>query len=361
MNTAVFPAVYADFGAWASGRSATFFLAAEEYLARHREETFVLLWQTRATCVVGRHQVVQAEVDLDFCRRHNIEVVRRKSGGGAIFSDGNNVMVSLVCGDGEVAALFRTFGERLVEALATMGVAAHISGRNDLLLDDGRKFSGHAFYKIGRRNIVHCTLLYDTDPRLMGGALRPSREKLAVKGVRSVESRVGTLRERLPFGLDELKTRLRSCLCASALTLSADDVKEIERIEQTYRTPEHLRGTAVEASLRLSGRVEGCGEVGFLLDLDGDLIRRVGLSGDFFERAGCDAEPAFDACLRGRRFNPDDVAAALALSHPEQTISGLHKDDILQILFQTRDDKNKNNSGKISGFFQKQILKINQL
>jgi len=336
MNTAVFPAVYADFGALASGRSATFFLAAEEYLARQREETFVLLWQTRPTCVVGRHQVVQAEVDPDFCRSNDIEIVRRKSGGGAIFSDGNNLMVSLVCGDGEVSALFRTFGERLVEALKAMGAEAHISGRNDLVFSDGRKFSGHAFYKIGRRNIVHCTLLYDTDVRLMSGALRPSRQKLAVKGVGSVESRVGTLRERLSFGLDELKARLRTSLCDSTLTLSTDDAREIEQIEQTYRSPEHLRGTTAEASLLLGGRVEGCGEVDFHLDLDGDHIRRVGLSGDFFERDGSDAAAAFDESLRGRRFSPADVAEALALAHPERSVSGLKAEDVVQLLFPSR-------------------------
>ncbi len=205
------------------------------------------IWQVAPTVIFGRNQDMNAEVNVPYCLSNGIRMFRRKSGGGCVYSDWGNVMISYIkpCQDG-VQSLFSEYIDSLNSFLLSLGLPAEVSGRNDVLVG-GRKVSGNAFsLRSDGVGIVHGTLLYDLDFSVMSSALTPSRAKLESKGVKSVEQRVlnlkGMLSEGKNIDLDGLKSAIISYFCKDELTLSSRDVEEISRIEKTYLDPVFIGG-----------------------------------------------------------------------------------------------------------------------
>lgn len=311
-------------------RAATFYLAAEEYIARHADvgEAF-LTWQVGPTVVFGRNQAVRREVDLDYCRREAIDVCRRKSGGGCIYADRGNVMFSHIGRGENVAELFARYLDRTVGLLRALGVRAEATGRNDITVD-GRKVSGAAFYQLPGHSVVHGTMLYDTDMRHMTRALTPPDCKLQAKGVESVRQRIALLKDYLDVTLATFVAQARDHLCADTLTLTPADVAAIRRIEATYRDPAFVFGADPAYSLARSRRVEGCGTVEIRVDVRHGRIRDVALGGDFFGLA----DPAsLLAALRDVPFTPAAVRAVLVPLQPERYVRHLAADDLVALLF----------------------------
>lgn len=326
----IFPTCYVDFPSGTDNRRAPFYLAAEEYIAQNLpKDNYLFSWQLSPTVVVGRNQVVHQEINLDFCRCENIDVIRRKSGGGAIFADRNNIMWSLVTESGAVEPLFQAYARQVATALDTLGAPSEVSGRNDIILKDGGKICGNAFYHQYDCNIVHGTMLYDTNPRLMQGALTPSENKLRAKGVKSVRSRVALLKDYLPYGVAELRKRLRPMLSNRSIALSDDDVKRIEEIEKGYYAPEYLYGHTT-SDVERKGRAEGCGSMAIHFKLRGTLIDEVFVAGDYFELS--DARAAFNQALKGIPFTQHYIEEAVKKHHPEQSIRNLNAEKLMQIL-----------------------------
>ena len=147
-----------------------YYLAVEEYVARHLEDDVLFLWQTGPTVISGRNQVIEAEADLEYCKAHGIDVFRRKSGGGTVYSDKGNIMVSCIVSCQDVPYVFEKYLQSAALYLRSAGIDASVSGRNDIIAG-GRKVSGNAFYKAGRRGIIHGTMLFDTDFDMMEKAL----------------------------------------------------------------------------------------------------------------------------------------------------------------------------------------------
>ena len=174
------------------GTDPTWNLAAEEYLLSRRSEPFFRLWRNADSVIIGRHQNAWAEIDLDFVERNHIPVVRRMTGGGAVFHDLGNVNYSFF------DLKDRRFTDVILEALRALGIEGQASGRNDLILADGRKFSGTAVCKRGNRLLEHGTLLFDASFDRLSAALRPRPEKFEGKAVKSVRSRVTNLAQQLP-------------------------------------------------------------------------------------------------------------------------------------------------------------------
>ena len=175
-------------------RSLAFYLAMEEFVAREIEGEAFFVWRVEPTVIYGRNQVLENEVNLEYCREHGVDVVRRKSGGGCVYSDLGNIMVSYISRRGDVSEVFDRYMTALTEALRALGVPAEKSGRNDILVE-GRKVSGNAFHQLPDRSIVHGTLLYSTDLEALTEAIRPPVEKLQRHGVESVRQRVMNLSE----------------------------------------------------------------------------------------------------------------------------------------------------------------------
>ena len=245
-----------DYG---SARRLSFYLSMEEYLTRvvrHGENVdsnmvadgdrdLFFMWQVCPSVIYGRNQLLENEVDLDYCKTHGIEVFQRKSGGGCVYADMGNLMLSYVTCEKNVNMAFYTFINMLLLVLRKMGVEGVSTKNNDVLLpvkesgdaehvgnQQWRKVSGTACHYLHDCSIVHGTLLYDTDMENMLHAITPSAEKLQKKGIQSVRQRITFLRDYVSLSLDEVKTVIRDTLCNGSLTLTTSDVEEIERLEQ---------------------------------------------------------------------------------------------------------------------------------
>lgn len=217
-------------------RRLSFYLAMEEYVARYIDEPdCFFMWQVAPSVIFGRNQSVANEVNLDYCRQHNIQVFRRKSGGGCVYADWDNVMLSFITSGDQVGFTFNRFVQMILLVLRKMGVEATGTSHNDILIGD-RKVCGTAFYQLPGRSIVHSTMLYDTNMEHMLHAITPGPEKLASKGVQSVRQRITLLKDHTPLGLDEVKTQIRDTLCQGELMLTPADVARIEELEQNYET-----------------------------------------------------------------------------------------------------------------------------
>ena len=218
-------------------RSLAFYLAMEEFVARSVEGESFFVWRVSPTVIIGRNQDLEAEVNLDYCRSHGVKVVRRKSGGGCVYSDMGNIMISYVSQRGEVAEIFDRYLSSLTSCLRALGLNAEKSGRNDVLVE-GRKVSGNAFHQLPDRSIVHGTLLYDTDFAALEEAIRPPVEKLVRHGVASVRQRVENLKTYLdPSTIESvvvLEEHLVRYFCDDELVLDADDVRRIEAEAMKY-------------------------------------------------------------------------------------------------------------------------------
>jgi lipoic acid synthetase/lipoate-protein ligase A len=215
-------------------RQLSFYLAMEEYVARHMQEPdCFFMWQVAPTVIFGRNQVVENEVNLDYCREHDIRVVRRKSGGGCVYADMDNLMLSMITDGDNVGFIFNRFVTMIQLVLHKMGVNATSTTHNDIMIGD-RKVCGTAFYQLPGRSIVHSTMLYDTNMQHMLNAITPSAEKLEKKGIQSVRQRITLLKEHTQLSLNEIKRMIRDTLCDGELVLTAEQVTEIEKIEQSY-------------------------------------------------------------------------------------------------------------------------------
>lgn len=145
----IFPACHVVFPFSAESRRATFYLAAEEYIAQKiPADNYLFSWQLFPTVVVGRNQVIHQEIDLDFCRDEGIDIVRRKSGGGAIFANQHNIMWSLITPACAVEPLFQVYAHQVARSLNDLGAPTEVSGRNDIVLRNGGKICGNAFYHL---------------------------------------------------------------------------------------------------------------------------------------------------------------------------------------------------------------------
>ncbi len=218
-------------------RSLAFWLAMEEFVAKSVDEEAFFVWRVAPTVIIGRNQVLEAEVNLDYCRRNGVKIVRRKSGGGCVYADRDNIMISYVSRRGDVAEIFDRYLSALTSCLCSLGLKAEKSGRNDILVE-GRKVSGNAFHQLPDRSIVHGTLLYNTDFDALEEAIRPPVEKLLRHGVASVRQRVGNLRDYLDpaiiGSIHALESYLVDYFSDGTLSLSADDLCVIEEIASAY-------------------------------------------------------------------------------------------------------------------------------
>ena len=221
-------------------RQLSFYLAMEEYVARHMKESdCFFMWQVAPTVIFGRNQVVENEVNLEYCREHDIRVVRRKSGGGCVYADMDNLMLSMVTDGDNVGFTFNRFVTMIQLALHKIGVSATSTAHNDIMIGD-RKVCGTAFYQLPGRSIVHSTMLYDTNMQHMLNAITPSAEKLEKKGIQSVRQRITLLKDHISLNMEELKPFIRETLCDGERLLSASEVAAIEALEQTYLSSDFI-------------------------------------------------------------------------------------------------------------------------
>ena len=301
-----------------------------------RSEEYFMLWQNANAIIVGRHQNTYQEVNAAFVQAHGIQVVRRLSGGGAVYHDLGNLNFTFVVDNRRSAGLdLKLFCEPVARALGRMGVRAEVTGRNDIAIG-GQKFSGNAQYKKEGRVMHHGTILFDSDLGVVSQALNPSAEKLSAKGVASVRSRVGNVKPHLPAGttLEQFKAQLVQAMFDGAdmapYAFTPGDLTAAEDLRRSrYGTWEWNYGASPAGRMCKRRRVEGCGTVEVFLTLDRGRIAGAEFLGDWF---GADDAGALTGRLLGVPLERAEVVAALEGVDVGAVIAGLTAGELAGIL-----------------------------
>ena len=312
-------------------RRLSFYLAMEEYVARHlnHDDDCFFMWQVNPSVIFGRNQLIEKEVNIDYCKKHHIEMYRRKSGGGCVYADMSNVMFSYITRDENVNFTFNRYINLLVLVLFKMGIDAKANGRNDILID-GKKVSGNAFYHISGHSIVHGTMLYDTNMENMVGSISPNNEKLISKGVESVRQRVALLKDYTNLSLDEFKAFAVQQLCNETQALTEQDIMEIEKLEKEYLTHEFIYGHNPRYSIIRKHRLEGVGEFEIRIELKNEIIKQINMMGDYFLVGDIDNRLLLP--LRNVPYTKESVEKALP-NRVDDIILNLDKKDLIEMIF----------------------------
>lgn len=224
-----------------SPRKLSYYLALEEFLASRYGEGF-FLWKTAPCVIIGRNQDLETEVDTAWCRQNGVEIFRRRSGGGCVFSGPGNIMVSCIVPPGRVEDLFREYLERMVSVLGSLGCYAVASSHNDVMVC-GAKVSGNAFMLTPAAAVIHGTLLFDADIEFMARAITPPVSKLEKHGVHSVRQRVANLKELYPvLEQSRLEKALEDAFGSGRRILSASEAALVDEIEKSYLSPSFILG-----------------------------------------------------------------------------------------------------------------------
>ncbi len=317
-------------------RQPHFNLATEEFLLRESsfDQPVMRIWQNSPAVIVGRFQNTLAEIDHDFIKANEIDIVRRITGGGAVYHDLGNINYTIVQKAMARKIDFETFTRPIIKLLAQYGIKAELSGRNDIEID-GKKISGSAQTIVQGRILHHGTLLFSSDLEMLGKALKPKGGKLASKGVRSVGARVGNiagyLTEKLTADnfMEDIYRFFIQQPGNSAHSLSFRDFKKIETLTDIkYRQWVWNFGQSPQFNLERSHRYEW-GEVTFLLLVTGGLIESIKVYGDFFTPH--EVDEAF-AQLVGTPFETAVLAEKIGLFQLWTTLPGMTREELYKQL-----------------------------
>ena len=322
-------------------RDPAYNLAFEETVLRRRTQgDHLLLWQNDNTIVIGQNQNTEAEINRAFVEAHGIHVVRRTTGGGAVYHDLGNLNYSFITdsGDAERLAMER-FTRPVVEALRGLGLQAEASGRNDILVE-GRKVSGTAQRLLGKRILHHGTLLFDANPDMVAGALNADPAKFQSKSSKSVRSRIGNIRSFLKEDMDlaAFWTYLKGALAGDGLTpdqLTEEELAAVEQLRrEKYATWEWTFGRSPRYSMTNRRRWDG-GTLEPHLSVEKGRITGIVFYGDFLSLSSLD--PVTEALL-DCPFRREDVAAVLDRFPLPQYFGAITQEEILDTLFHPVDE-----------------------
>ena len=310
----------------------SFYLAMEEYVARHLQEEgdCFFMWQVEPSVIFGRNQLIENEVNMDYCRSHHIQTYRRKSGRGCVYADMSNIMFSYITHDENVNFTFNRYINMVVLVLQQLGVNASTSGRNDVMIGN-RKVSGNAFYHIPGRSIVHGTMLYDTNMQNMVGSITPTGKKLLSKGISSVRQRIALLKDYIPQSLEEFKTFVRQRLCQDERLLDLHDVESIREIEKEYLSDEFIYGNNPRYSIVRRQHINNVGEIEVRMEIKNNIIKAANIMGDYFVVG--DTDRGILLPLRGCELTHSALTQALP-ERMDHYIMNLQKENFIQLLLQ---------------------------
>lgn len=299
------------------------------------DEPVFFLWQNRPAVIVGYNQEVNTEVNLDYLKEKGIDLVRRVTGGGAVYHDLENLNYTIVGRSEDLERDYPEYASLLAKALQTLGVPATLSGRNDILVE-GRKVSGFAKRVCKNRLMVHGTLMYNVDVDVLTHVLNPSTTKLQSKGIASVRSRVANLYEYLPEipDIQTFSQRLEEILSNNytdtEYQLTETDLANIQRLtDKKFATWEWNYGHSPKATLVHSARL-ACGTVEIHLTLAENRIASCHFGGDFLGNL-----PASDVekALTGIPYEINEIRKCLSKIEINRYFDRVLVDDLLEMMF----------------------------
>ncbi|QIK70508.1 lipoate--protein ligase [Erysipelothrix sp. HDW6C] len=315
-----------------------FNLALDEYAMKSIEcdEDFFFLWQNEPSVIIGKNQNTAEEINQGFIDERGIKVARRVSGGGAVYHDFGNLNFTFVINvDDPGKVNYKKYVQPIIDALASMGVSAEASGRNDILLD-GLKISGNAQRMANGKLMHHGTLMFDVNVEDLVDALNVSPDKITSKGVKSVRSRVTNIKEHLPEGTtlqdfwDSLQYYLSNEGKDAEIVLTDADLAKIEyEAVNRFGTWDWIYGYSPEFNLKNSNRFPG-GKVELLMDVNEGRIQSVRFIGDYL---GVEDVAEVEARLQGVRFHRADVAAVLSGLELKKYFGMITQEELLSLMF----------------------------
>jgi lipoate-protein ligase A len=315
-----------------------FNLATEEYVLKNFGEDSFMLWRNAPCIIVGKHQNTLAEINIDYVKQHNIPVVRRLSGGGAVFHDLGNLNFTFIkTGNQETLIDFRKYTGPILEVLQKIGIDARFEGRNDLTIG-GRKFSGNAEHIWKNRVLHHGTLLFSSHMPNLAEALNADPLKFQDKAVKSVRSRVTNISEHLkePIDVMQFATLIQDHIVekypdAVMMELTQADHDNIHDLVRTkYNTWEWNFGYSPNYNFKKVIRTEKSGTIEFDLDVRNGTIMHLKIFGDYFSKY--DTED-IEAALTGIAHNEPDILAALTNFNIGDYFAGLTVNELIAGMF----------------------------
>ena len=299
------------------------------------DEPVFYLWQNRPAVIVGLNQEVNTEVNIDYLNKNNIALVRRVTGGGAVYHDLGNLNYTIVGRSEDLERDYPEYASILMKALQELGIPATLSGRNDILVN-GKKVSGFAKRVCKNRLMVHGTLMYDVDLEVLPQALTPSASKLQSKGIASVRSRVANLREYLPEVADiqAFSQRLEDILSRhyadAEYQLSSEDLASIQRLtDEKFAQWEWNYGRSPKATLTHSARL-ACGTVENHLQIAENRIVFCQFGGDFL---GNLPTSEVESALIGVVYEANAISESLKKLQISHYFDGVEVVDLVGIMF----------------------------
>lgn len=290
-----------------------FNLAAEEYLITNVDITdeILLLWQNNNTIVVGRNQNTIEEINNEFVRTKKVNVVRRLSGGGAVYQDLGNLNFTFIFDKNkDTARNYALFTKPIVNVLQNLGLNAHFSGKNDILVDD-KKISGNAQYVYKNRILHHGTILFNVDMEILPKALKPDLDKLKSKGIKSVQARVTNILPLLnpPITIEQFKNliidQLKSTKDTKIMEFSSEMIIEIEKLATAkYRTWDWVYGNSPAFALKRKTLFPNKGTIHVWMNVKTGIIENIKIYGDFLGSAGT---TSLEENLTSQKYNLETI------------------------------------------------------
>jgi len=268
----------------------TQYASSQEHSGEYFCEPIIMIWQTGKCVMLGSYQTAEAEINLQFARENGIQVVRRCSGGGTIFTDSGTLLYTMILPNLKEQYPQQTSKEILaasvVDLLNKTGISARQEGRNDITVD-GKKVSGMAQYVRNNRVCSHCSLLYDTNLEMLTQVLHVDQEKIQSKAIRSIRSRVTNLKNYMsaPLSTQDFKELIKQNLFKkydiTKYNLTENDIARINKIyHEKYANPSWTYGRSPKFSFRNTKRFQG-GRVEIFLDIANGIIDSCSIRGDF--------------------------------------------------------------------------------
>lgn len=314
--------------------------ATEEYFLKNTDENIFMLWQNDNTIVVGKHQNTLAEINVEHVKKRGINVVRRLTGGGAVFHDLGNLNYTFIMGYGAEGAKvdFNKYNQPIIDVLATLGVTATFSGRNDILIDE-QKFSGNAehIYLQKQRVLHHGTLLYASKIQDISDALNINPLKYEGKARKSVKSRVTNISSHLKedIGVAQFADTVMAHITrlypdAEPYEITEEDRVAIQKLaDEKYSQWHWTYGYSPNYGLKKGVKTLG-GHVEVHLNVEKGVISELAIFGDFFVNKEIDE---LVEAIKGVEHREDAVLKRLKDLSSDQYFNNISAEELLEAFF----------------------------